>query len=129
LHRSHGSRHFSQENAETRQEVFADKTQLSNPFPAGPAGRIASTGVTEIVLGVRPENIAAQPSAGSAPFTARVELVEPMGAETFLHLRTAAHALIARVHPGVSPALGSTVTLHLDLTSIHLFDPQTTRAV
>ncbi len=95
----------------------------------GLAGRATRLEGAEIVLGLRPENIAAQPSDGSVPLSTRVELVEPMGAETYLHLRTAAHLLIARLPPGVSPALGSRLDVHLDLTKAHLFDPQTTKAM
>jgi len=103
----------------------ADRDALEFLLAGSLADRAARHGVGEIVLGARPENITAAPQNGSGPFSSRVELVEPMGAETYLHLRTAAHALIARLPPGISPAPGSEVVLHLDLTKAHLFDPKT----
>jgi multiple sugar transport system ATP-binding protein len=93
------------------------------------AERAARHGEGEVVLGIRPENILAAPSGRSVPFSAHVELVEPMGAETHLHLRTAAHALIARLPPGISPETGGEMVLHLDLAKAHLFDPKTQQAI
>jgi multiple sugar transport system ATP-binding protein len=113
--------HFFVEQAERDALVVA----LSDTL----ADRAARHGAGEVVLGVRPENITVAPQNGSVPFSSRVELLEPMGAETYLHLRTAAHALIARLPPGISHAPGSAVVLHLDLSKAHLFDPQTQQVI
>ncbi|MBI5775350.1 MAG: ABC transporter ATP-binding protein [Verrucomicrobia bacterium] len=50
----------------------------------------------EIILGIRPEHLALR-TAGESPggsIPATVELVEPLGAEEHIHLRTAAHPLV-----------------------------------
>jgi multiple sugar transport system ATP-binding protein len=36
---------------------------------------------------------------------------------------------IARVPPNVRPAPGERIRLHVDLTRVHLFDPETERVV
>jgi multiple sugar transport system ATP-binding protein len=58
-------------------------------------------------LGLRPEDILdAKPAADAPPgqsLRATVDLVEEMGAETLLHLKTAAHAFIARLVAGAGP--------------------------
>jgi multiple sugar transport system ATP-binding protein len=120
LDRRDGGLHFLEQ---------AEHAALSLALPGRLAGRAAQNGSGDVILGVRPENISAGPTAGSAPFSARVELVEPMGAETYLHLRTAGHALIARLPPGIAPARGGEIVLHLDLAKAHLFDPKTQQAI
>jgi multiple sugar transport system ATP-binding protein len=81
------------------------------------------------VLGVRPENIMETARGGSVAVAARVELVEPMGAETYVHARTAAHTLTARLSPSGAHETGRAVTLHFDLEKAHLFDASNERAV
>jgi len=75
----------------------------------------------EVVLGVRPEDL--QPGeAGDAALDARLEVLEPVGNETFLNLRYGAQALVSRVPPRSLPEPGSTVPLTLAAERLHLFD-------
>ncbi|MFT3780980.1 MAG: sn-glycerol-3-phosphate ABC transporter ATP-binding protein UgpC [Nibricoccus sp.] len=82
----------------------------------------------EIVLGIRPEAIHST-SAAQSGTSLRVEVTEPMGAETFLYLATGAHTLIARVAPQHRVTIGDSVAVAFDLDSVHLFDPQTENAL
>ena len=79
-----------------------------------------------VVLGVRPEHITTSPATGAMPdidgFDATVELAEPLGHEQLLHLRADGVALTVRGAPGVRPAVGSAVRLHVDRARTHLFD-------
>jgi multiple sugar transport system ATP-binding protein len=83
-----------------------------------------------VVLGVRPENIhavtAPQPGVTVA---ARVELVEPMGAETYLHLTTGATGLIARMPPEAHQDVGTMTYLAFSPEKIHLFDAATEQVI
>jgi multiple sugar transport system ATP-binding protein len=75
----------------------------------------------EVVLGVRPEHL--QPrDAGEAALHARLEVLEPVGNETFLNLRCGELALVSRVAPGALPEAGSLVPLALAHRHLHLFD-------
>jgi multiple sugar transport system ATP-binding protein len=81
-----------------------------------------------IVFGSRPENISVlfgAPGAADSAVDARVEVVEPMGAETFLHLNTVAHTLIARIAPHERPAIGQQLGVTFDVRKCHLFDAAT----
>ena len=78
----------------------------------------------DVVLGIRPEHLTDEPRANSQPLAAIVELAEPTGAETFLHVRVGATTLIARVAAASHYATGDRVTLHLDTSHAHLFDAQ-----
>jgi multiple sugar transport system ATP-binding protein len=76
-----------------------------------------------VVLGIRPEDVnesAASPAGCSAQV--KLEVAEPMGAETFLHLTTGAAGFIARVPPRDHYRAGQTVSVSFHLDRAHLFD-------
>jgi multiple sugar transport system ATP-binding protein len=75
-----------------------------------------------MVLGARPEHVQLVAAGVPAGHPCTVELAEPMGAETFLHLKSAASTLVARVEPGGSHRLGTPVHVAFDVEKIHLFD-------
>ncbi len=83
----------------------------------------------EVTLGVRPENCDLVP-AGQAPspssFQAVVDIVEPMGAETYFYLQTGAHTVISRSHATVDQReAGHRLLFEMDADRVHLFDPVT----
>ena len=82
-----------------------------------------------LTLGVRPEHLIPV-SSGRAParaaiMRARLELIEPLGSEVLLHVRSADAELTARVAPDVTPPVGSEIDLAVDLAHAHYFDPTT----
>jgi multiple sugar transport system ATP-binding protein len=78
-----------------------------------------------VVFGLRPEHLAVAENAAAGGLVADVDLVEPMGAETLVHLRAGAAALVARVKPTDRLARGQRLPVTLDLAHAHLFDPAT----
>jgi len=88
-----------------------------------------------LVFGIRPEDIyLARPDGDSARFVAvraRVEAVEPLGAETILVLSCEGceKDLTARVNRSTTVRPDDVIDLFLDLGACHLFDPHTTRAL
>jgi multiple sugar transport system ATP-binding protein len=104
------------------------RLRLPEPFWAG-MDRFAGH---PVVFGVRPEDIAAStPGAGAgATLRARAEVVETLGAETFVHLSCGEHTLVARIDsPEHPPAVGEMLTVELKMTKTHLFDPETSRTI
>jgi multiple sugar transport system ATP-binding protein len=96
--------------------------------PPGPASRerLAGREGQEILLGLRPEDLSlARPGeAGTEGLgEAAVELVEPTGAEAYVHLRAAEATLVARVPAGHAPHPGTTVRILADPARAHFFDP------
>ncbi|OAM88803.1 sugar ABC transporter ATP-binding protein [Termitidicoccus mucosus] len=77
------------------------------------------------ILGIRPEHIHEAANGAPVHLTATVEVSEPMGAETYLYLQTAAGQLIARTGPGSDYESGREVPLSLDLEHARLFDSAT----
>lgn len=88
----------------------------------------------EVILGLRPEHLAdsrdlADPDPG-ATFEASVDVVEPVGAETWVYLRSSAHQLIARVpHAEPRTDIGHNLRFTADLSRARFFDPASGNAI
>ena len=73
-----------------------------------------------VTLGVRPEHLL--PAAGEG-LQARVDVVEPVGSEAFLHLDFGGRALVSRLPPAALPEPGAQLRLRADPAHLHFFDP------
>jgi multiple sugar transport system ATP-binding protein len=85
------------------------------------------------ILGIRPESLVVDEEGGAATAAGTVEagvdLVEPLGSETLLHLRLGEDELVAKVGAGVVVEAGQRVRLRLTGAGVHLFDAQSEEAV
>ncbi|HEY0968653.1 MAG TPA: sn-glycerol-3-phosphate ABC transporter ATP-binding protein UgpC [Opitutaceae bacterium] len=99
------------------------------PLPASLAAAAAAHGAREVVLGIRPEDVQLVAPGANAHAEATVDVVEPMGAETYLTLKTGNGSLIARVHPGEPATRGQAVRVAFAPDKLHLFDRATERAI
>ncbi|MEK7685710.1 MAG: sn-glycerol-3-phosphate ABC transporter ATP-binding protein UgpC [Verrucomicrobiota bacterium] len=86
-----------------------------------------------VVLGLRPEDIADQSGLEGADranvVEAKIEVVEPMGSETFLYLTAGTYSFVARVQANARPEVNQVVPLKFDLRQAHFFDPDTEKAL
>jgi multiple sugar transport system ATP-binding protein len=115
--------------------VFVERTTVSAPplrrisiqFDGCLAARLQPFVGKELVLGLRPEDIHSQELARSEPKAptaqAVVQLVQPLGWETLVYVATAAHLLAVRLPAGLKIELHQELSLQLDLSSAHFFDP------
>ena len=83
----------------------------------------------EIILAIRPEDIrdlitVNNPIPGYT-VQAKVEISEPMGAETFLYLNTGATSFVAKVRSTDRYEINQNIELHFELERVHFFDPET----
>jgi ABC-type sugar transport system ATPase subunit len=85
-----------------------------------PGGGPFRVGKDDAEVGVRPEHV----RVGSGELEATVELVEPAGNETYLHLAVDGLRLVSRVAADVRPPLGGTVPVSL-AGELHFFDRET----
>jgi len=102
-------------------------------LPPDLAARAASHVGARVVLGIRPEDMqeagaAPAPEFASAAAVA-IEVVEPMGAETYLYLNTGATNFIARMPPSDRFEAGQTLKVGFNAACAHLFDPATEAAI
>lgn len=80
----------------------------------------------EGTLGFRPENAdVVETGSNDDALTCVVDFIEPMGCETYLHLKTSGSPVIARVPPDRKFDCGQTVYLDIDFDKASFFDEQT----
>ena len=98
------------------------KVSLSDSFRE----KIARYENQEVVFGIRSEDIYDKLFAteASADNTVRAicEVVEPMGAEAYLYLRTGPNTFIARVSGHIHPKVNQDLDLVFDMNKAHFFD-------
>jgi multiple sugar transport system ATP-binding protein len=79
----------------------------------------------DVDVGVRPEHLLPCADGEAPAFAAEVEVVEPVGSETFATLRCGAQALVARFAPDLPVAPGGSVGLRTAPGRLHVFDAGT----
>jgi multiple sugar transport system ATP-binding protein len=77
-------------------------------------------------VGFRPEEIHLAPASGGRLLTVKgvVELVEPLGPETILVVRSGEETLVCKVPPRSGLAVADVVTLEFDASQVKLFDAE-----
>ncbi|HWP60037.1 MAG TPA: sn-glycerol-3-phosphate ABC transporter ATP-binding protein UgpC [Candidatus Acidoferrales bacterium] len=108
----------------------ADGTDLTLPEKRSSAS--ARWLERDLVLGIRPEHVVASaecPGPNYQPVDGSVELAEPLGAQTAVHVRTGGQEMVVLCDPENYPRAGSRLRLWLDMDKIHLFDPATESAI
>lgn len=94
-------------------------------LPMQPTRTLEANVGRQVALGVRPEHV--QPVPKDTGMEARVEVVEPVGNEAFLHMGLGTHRLVSRIAPQQVPAAGDRVNLQFDAEHLHLFDAKSGR--
>ncbi|MCU4753355.1 sn-glycerol-3-phosphate ABC transporter ATP-binding protein UgpC [Halobacteria archaeon AArc-curdl1] len=105
-------------------------------YPLSPSTLEAVGDRTDLVLGIRPEDIevvepsrAANYDGESHAFDANVDVVEPMGDENNVYFTLEDGSFTATVHGFHSVDAGTRVTVRFPESAIHLFDAETGEAV
>ena len=78
----------------------------------------------DLSMGIRPEHILIDdidPEVDCLKLPCKVDLIEPMGAETYLYLVGNGHSINARVDPSVKVEVGQEVTARIPKKLFHLF--------
>jgi multiple sugar transport system ATP-binding protein len=102
---------------------------LTLQLPDALAARASAYLDKPVVLGIRPEDISDTPADPAAAVEVKVDIAEPMGAETYLHLNTGATTFIARVRPADCFSIGQKIKVSFRADKAHLFDAATEQAV
>ena len=111
-----------------------------NMIPASVAGRTIQidggaqihlgtqiSGDRKVILGIRPEDL--EPVDGPALISGSVNVREPLGHETLIHVGTAHGDIIAKADGRRPPDIGNTVNLGAEEQNIHIFDPESGAAL
>ncbi|MEK9136006.1 MAG: sn-glycerol-3-phosphate ABC transporter ATP-binding protein UgpC [Bacteroidota bacterium] len=110
-----------------------DQSSFSMPVPKTLEEKLKVRGQTQVTLGIRPEHIYAHKHADVetvSPFTANIEVVEPVGNEVFVYFSTGTEMqYVARLATDSPPTIGKPFQLLFDTSKVHLFDKQTEKAI
>jgi len=91
--------------------------------------RLKSYEAKAIVMGIRPEDLydSRHDSMAEAPrpFQPVCDLVEPLGNEFHVVLKTDKHSFVARLDPKELPKVGAVLPMSVDMAKAHFFDPET----
>ncbi len=97
------------------------------------AARLVAYEHKAVLFGARPEDLYDKLFITEAPadcvVTSTVELVEPLGAEVYLHLRMGTHAVMARVGPHDRPEVNQDIDVVVDMGKVHFFDRESGAAI
>ncbi len=89
------------------------------------ADHSAPPGPRQVVWGIRPEDIRlGNPDPAQDAPQALVDLVEGLGSDAHVSLNLNGDSLVVRTPADDRPNEGETVSVHLNLSKLHLFDPE-----
>ena len=95
------------------------------PIPISMEGALSSWSDKEVTFGIRPEDITTVNTNknwdDAQQIQATVEVVEPMGSETFLYMTTGQFPFVARVDSFVTPAINTEMPLLVNMANAHFF--------
>ena len=100
------------------------------PVPERVAARLKQRVGTDVFFGIRPEDVRDRPlraDEGEQSFQLKslIEVVEPLGDEMILYLKTDKHDFLGKVGSHGDVHHGQTVDIHLNLDKVHVFDAET----
>ena len=113
--------------------VYATFGDNSIKIPEGKLKKFASDSYIgkDVIMGIRPENIHDEEiflaNAPDSTINVAVEIVELMGSETYLYLKTSGKEdnIIARVDPRSTARGGDKIKVAFDANRLHFFDAET----
>jgi multiple sugar transport system ATP-binding protein len=87
----------------------------------------------EVILGLRPEDIEFTPEVDKSKpnrFQGVVDVIEPLGAETYFYVQTGGHTVTSRSHALIDHnEAGRRLQFEVKIPKMHFFDPETTARI
>ncbi len=107
-------------------DLFFKSEDISFKIPGISIEKLESYQDKLITLGVRPENIGFYDDNDNiTSIQASVEVVEPMGVETYIYMYSGTHLFIARMESHKKIVVGDTIDLKILVDKVHFFDKVT----
>ncbi len=112
--------------------LFEGPAGMRLPVPERDRAALAAFADKPVALGLRPEDIgsaAAEQLPGAPRIRASVEVVEPMGAESYVYQRLGDQTFISRVEPHRRFAVGEAAEFAVFIDKSHYFDSATEQRI
>ena len=84
---------------------------------------------SQLILGIRAEDILVQAEARENVIQAEVYVVEPLGSENIIDLKIGENLLKAKTLPTFNPSIGQPIQIWLNKDRMHIFDKETEKAI
>jgi len=88
-----------------------------------------STSATDLILGIRPEDIIVSKEPIENSFVAEVYVVEPLGSETIVNLKVGEYVFKSKVLGEFKAAPGDRVYVRFKISKIHVFEKSSKKAI
>jgi len=113
---------------------FIDAGSFKVRLPEAFYARIEPYNGRPVIFGVRPEDVAehdlTEGRINRNTLTARADVVETLGSETFVYLTCGPHAIVARMETPERPLIvGETLEADLKMVKTHIFDKETSQTI
>ncbi len=118
--------------AEGEQLTFAANSGFRMPVPTRQRELVGPYSGKQIVLGIRPEDIgspAAEQLTGAPRIKAAVDVIEPMGSESYVYLSIGEDHFVSRVDAHQQYRVGTQAEPAVFLDKVHFFDPESEKTV
>ena len=105
----------------------SDSSRVHFELPNGLMDKLSADNLSEVTLGIRPEDITLTPSEKTVPFQSiDIDLIEHMGDISLLHITMEpGNEWTVKIPPNEILQAEQNVQLHFDRDAIHLFDGKT----
>ena len=114
-------------------EYFINTEGIKLKVPKNFNSKITGYIGKEIIFGVRPEDIHdKQFVSNAAPFNtikAKVDVIEPLGAEIFIYLTCGKNSLVGKMDSHTQVEIEQNMEIVIDMEKTHIFDPKTLSAI
>jgi len=110
-------------------KLHFDEGKLKVPIPEEDATKLRAAKLPDgkVTFGIRPEDVVDpefnRGSSSQVPISAQVEIIEPMGSETYIYLTTGKTSFVARVDSHTHAQLDQAKTLLFNMDKAHYFEP------
>jgi len=115
------------------EDLYVDGGTFHVKVPKGKVQAILPYKGKKIVFGIRPDDMHdpqfTPPNITPGKVKAEVDVTELMGNEVFVHMLTGEKSFTARFDPRTRVRIGDTLDVVLNMDNMHVFDPQTEKAV
>ena len=117
------SMNFIDVNVKSENKIISKKGNLIISLSEEQKNHLKKYIYKDVILGVRPEDIRIESdSKNSIELEVLVDLIEPMGNETFVYFEIEKNPFIARVKPIRDLRANERIKLYIDPVNIYLFD-------
>jgi multiple sugar transport system ATP-binding protein len=116
-------------------DIYATTEEMQLRIPQEKAERVQEYVDKEVVLGIRSENIDLVNSSDSTSFEAGttfkadVWVVEPLGSDKLVYMKSGENTLIGRLAPRVRLKSGDQAEFFADMNLAHIFDKETEKTI